>query len=153
MQFIARTPEETMRIAARIAALCRPGDCLLLRGDLGAGKTVFARGFIRALCPEAGEVASPTFSLVQAYDAPGGLVVTHADLYRLRHAEEIHEIGLLDGLPQGIALVEWPQIIAPYWPQEALLVDMEYAGAETERRMVLTARGPAWERRLPGMQA
>ena len=83
----------TARLAARLAALARPGDVLALSGGLGAGKTVFARAFLRARAGDrALEVPSPTFTLVQAYDLPGG-AVWHLDLYRLSDPSEVWEIG------------------------------------------------------------
>lgn len=151
MKLSSSSPDATQRIAARIAALCRAGDCLLLRGDLGTGKTAFARGFIHALCDAPGEVASPTFSLLQTYPMRGGGTVSHFDLYRLKHAGELREIGLHEALQQSLCLIEWPQIMETYWPQEALLVDMDYGDHEQARSITLTPVGPGWAGRLSGL--
>lgn len=98
----------TAALAARIAAVLRPGDLVLLEGDLGAGKTALARGIIRALSSDPQlEVPSPSFALVQPYVA-GRWSILHADLYRLQAANEIDELGLLDRTDE-LVLVEWPE--------------------------------------------
>jgi tRNA threonylcarbamoyl adenosine modification protein YjeE len=106
--------DATARFGAELAATLKPGDVVSLEGDLGAGKTALARAVIRALADDpALEVPSPTFALVQPYDTPRGPVL-HADLYRLAHASDVDELGLLDD-PETIVLVEWaeraPQIV------------------------------------------
>lgn len=105
----------TEALGAELAATLRPGDLVILEGDLGAGKTALARAIIRSLAGDpALEVPSPTFALVQPYDTPAGPVL-HADLYRLGDPREVDELGLLDN-PKAIVLVEWaarsPEIVA-----------------------------------------
>jgi tRNA threonylcarbamoyladenosine biosynthesis protein TsaE len=105
----------TAELGASIARELRPGDIVLLEGDLGAGKTALARAIIRSLAADpALDVPSPTFALVQPYDTPAGPVL-HADLYRLGDPREVDELGLLDN-PDAIVLVEWaarsPEIVA-----------------------------------------
>lgn len=98
----------TAALGAELAASLRPGDLLILEGDLGAGKTALARAIIRTLTGEpALDVPSPTFALVQAYDTARGPVL-HADLYRLGDPREVEELGLLDN-PDAIVLVEWAE--------------------------------------------
>lgn len=97
----------TAAFGARLAGLLRPGDLILLDGDLGAGKTALARAVIRTLVGDPRlEVPSPSFALVQPYDAATGPIL-HADLYRLSSEAEIDELGLFDR-PETIVLVEWP---------------------------------------------
>jgi tRNA threonylcarbamoyladenosine biosynthesis protein TsaE len=105
----------TAELGASIARELRPGDIVLLEGDLGAGKTALARAIIRSLAADpALDVPSPTFALVQPYDTPAGPVL-HADLYRLGDPREVDELGLHDN-PDAIVLVEWaarsPEIVA-----------------------------------------
>ena len=98
----------TAALGAELAAELRPGDLVILTGDLGSGKTALARAIIRNLAEDPDlEVPSPTFALVQPYDTPVGPVL-HADLYRLGDPREVEELGLLDN-PQAIVLVEWAE--------------------------------------------
>jgi tRNA threonylcarbamoyl adenosine modification protein YjeE len=98
----------THRLMTDVAALLMPGDLITLSGDLGAGKTTFARALIRHLAGDEGiEVPSPTFTLMQSYQFPACTVV-HADLYRLSSPSELAELGLDDLGPDTIELVEWP---------------------------------------------
>lgn len=100
--------DATAALGVRLAAVLRPGDLVLLGGDLGAGKTALARALIRALAKDAGlDVPSPSFALVQPYEAAGRPIL-HADLYRLGSEHEIDELGLFDR-PDAIVLVEWPE--------------------------------------------
>jgi len=137
----------THRLAATLARQCRRGDCILLRGDLGAGKTTFARGFIQALNPAHDEVVSPTFTLVQTYPTQDGNTIWHFDLYRLKNSAEAVEIGLDEALRHGITLIEWPEIIQSQLPEDALDVTIEMGSQPDQRRFIFT--GPsAWQARL-----
>lgn len=99
----------TAALARMLAATARPGDTILLDGPVGAGKTHFARAFIRARRgPAAEDVPSPTFTLVQTYDDPMGTEVWHADLYRLTDPAELDELGLDEARDSAICLIEWP---------------------------------------------
>jgi tRNA threonylcarbamoyladenosine biosynthesis protein TsaE len=115
----AASPEATAAIAARLERVVGIGDTVALRGELGAGKTAFARGFIAGRAARHGmpapEVPSPTFTLVQTYDFPDG-TVWHFDLYRLAAPEEALELGLEDALATGISLIEWPERLGPLLP-------------------------------------
>jgi len=123
----------TEALGARLAGLLRPGDLVLLSGDLGAGKTTLARALIRTLMQDGElDVPSPSFSLVQPYERPG-LALLHADLYRLAGESEIDELGLFDD-PDAIVLVEWPER-APHLAGEATVtvrLDMDGEGRLAE---------------------
>lgn len=104
----SNSEEETRRIAAALAKDLRAGAIVLLKGDLGAGKTAFVRGLAEGLGITADEVTSPTFTLVHEYRG-GRLPLVHVDLYRLDRAD-LDEIGLdQDVASQGIVAVEWPE--------------------------------------------
>jgi tRNA threonylcarbamoyl adenosine modification protein YjeE len=141
----------TARLAALLAGQCRAGDCIALTGDLGAGKTAFARGFIRALCGESTEVTSPTFTLVQHYPlhgTDGGEAVWHFDLYRMKRREELDEIGLDEALQSGITLIEWPDLARSELPADTLDISIRMESALTHRNFVLNGKASLWENRL-----
>lgn len=129
--FTTTTESETAAIAAQLAAMASAGDVFLLEGPLGAGKSVFARGFIRALCGGDTDVPSPTFTLAQTYDAPRA-AIWHFDLYRLEDPEEIYEIGWEDAR-SGIVLLEWPERLGPYVPPRARRIVIETLDGESRR--------------------
>jgi tRNA threonylcarbamoyl adenosine modification protein YjeE len=127
----------TRVLGTQIAAGLRRGDAVALQGDLGAGKTVLARGILEALgVTEA--VPSPTFTLVQHYDTPR-LSVDHFDLYRVERESELDQLGLEDALAGGAVLIEWSDKAGTRLPNDALQVELEATG-ETSRRAKL--RGP-----------
>jgi tRNA threonylcarbamoyladenosine biosynthesis protein TsaE len=139
----------TAALAARLAPLAVPGDVLALRGGLGSGKTTFARGFIAARAGRALEVPSPTFTLVQTYDLPGG-AVWHFDLYRLERPDDAIELGIDEAFATGISLIEWPERLGDLLPGERLDLELDLAGAG--RRAVLTPRD-GWRARLSDLAA
>jgi tRNA threonylcarbamoyladenosine biosynthesis protein TsaE len=140
-----RLPDEaaTTHLGAAIGAAVVLGDAVCLSGPLGAGKSSLARGLVRALAPDAGDVPSPTFTLVQFYETPA-FEIAHFDLYRLTRPEEAFEIGLDEALAVGAAVIEWPQRLGHYLPPDRL--DVEICLDGEARRARLTAHG-AWEGR------
>lgn len=133
-------PAATDRLAAALAALARPGDAILLKGDLGTGKTRFARGFIAARAGRALDVPSPTFTLVQTYELPGG-AVWHFDLYRLERPQDAAELGIDEAFADGISLVEWPDRLGGEVPDDRLEIAFAYGDAPEERRATLSGFG------------
>ena len=132
-------PAATERLAANIAGQVRPGDAILLSGDLGAGKTHFARAFINALTSVPEEVPSPTFTLVQTYDAAvegEPVEIWHFDLYRLKSPEETLELGIEEAFAEGVSLVEWPDRLGGLKPREHLELRLAITG-EGARKAVL----------------
>jgi tRNA threonylcarbamoyladenosine biosynthesis protein TsaE len=143
----AASAPETRRIGARLAALLRSGDVVCLYGDLGAGKTTFVQGIAEGL-GIAARVTSPTFTLVHEY--PGGRVpLFHFDVYRLRGAADLADIGFDEYLARGgIALIEWADRITDALPGERLdayLVETSGADEEEEGRAItLRGHGERW---------
>ena len=142
---------QTRELAAAIAELSRPGDLILLVGDLGAGKTAFAQGFGAALGIE-GAITSPTFTLARQYE--GRLVLNHLDVYRLEQLEEVLALGLqelLDG--QSVTLVEWGDAIMPALPPEYLEVRLRYGADDDDREIELHPTGVRWTARERALSA
>jgi len=142
--FTSQSPDQTARLAERIGASLKPGDCLLLDGPVGAGKTHFARHLIRSLMPVPEDVPSPTFTLIQTYDTSAG-EIWHADLYRLGALEEIEELGLQDALDNAVCLIEWPELLGPLTPATALSLRFQTdITDENLRRITLTSGSDRW---------
>jgi tRNA threonylcarbamoyladenosine biosynthesis protein TsaE len=136
----------TERLARGLARVARPGDVLALSGELGSGKTVLARAFIRALAGSDEEVPSPTFTLAQAYDSGRG-TIWHFDLYRLAAADEADELGIDEAMGQAICLIEWPERLGRLLPAGRLSITLEAGRHATARRAVLRCPD-AWRARL-----
>ena len=114
------TAKDAAEFAASFSLHLKSGDCILLSGEVGAGKTHFARSVIQAMMMRDGEiedVPSPTFTLVQVYETSIG-DVWHTDLYRLTHVDELTELGLEDAFDTAITLVEWPDRLGEIRPEQ-----------------------------------
>jgi len=117
----------TTQFGEDLALALKPGDCLALSGDLGAGKSSLARAFLRAVADDEGlDVPSPTFTLVQSYDLR--LSVSHFDLYRLGDPSELAELGFDEALQNGICLIEWPEMAAGELPADRITLRLEHEG-------------------------
>ncbi|HUE47232.1 MAG TPA: tRNA (adenosine(37)-N6)-threonylcarbamoyltransferase complex ATPase subunit type 1 TsaE [Aestuariivirgaceae bacterium] len=140
----------TAGLARELALFVRPGDCLAISGDLGSGKTALARALIQALSPQGDslEVPSPTFTLVQTYDAR--IPVAHFDFYRLNDATELAETGFDEFAESHVTLVEWADRLPGELPDDRLEIALEVAG--TGRRARLFGHG-AWTGKLARMEA
>ncbi|MBC7906616.1 MAG: tRNA (adenosine(37)-N6)-threonylcarbamoyltransferase complex ATPase subunit type 1 TsaE [Rhodospirillaceae bacterium] len=136
----------TRALGARLAHLARPGDVIALAGTLGTGKSTLARAFVQALTSEDEEVPSPTFTLVQIYDAAAGQI-WHFDLYRLEKAEEAFELGIEDAFIDGICLIEWPDRLGRLMPRHRLEIALSAGDTETARRATLTSHSQ-WDDRM-----
>ena len=141
----------TAALAARLARLIRRGDVIALKGELGTGKTSFARALIRARAGQDEIVPSPTFTLMQVYELPG-LSIWHFDGYRLRDPEEAWELGIEDAFHDGVSLIEWPERFGSLIPERRLEITFEHAGAPETRRAVIDP-GPEWAARLTALAA
>ena len=125
--FDCKTEENTKEIAASMARFCRQGDVFALNGTLGMGKSVFARAFIQSLCGEV-DVPSPTFTLVQMYDTQD-FCIYHYDLYRIKSAEEIFELGIEEAMYDGVCLIEWPERMKGYLPRKTINIEISPNGS------------------------
>lgn len=135
--------EATARLGRAVATALRAGEAVCLTGPLGAGKSTLARALVRTLTTPGEDVPSPTFTLVQFYDA-AGFPLAHFDLYRLTDPDEAYEIGLDEALEDGAAIIEWPQRLEGRLPPDRLDIDIHFEG--DGRAAHLSAHG-AWEGR------
>ena len=141
------TAESLDAFGQRLAALLRPGDVVTLEGDLGAGKTTFARGLLRGLGHQ-GEVPSPTFAILQGYEPPEtDFPLGHVDLYRIADPADLEELGLDEWLSDGALAIEWPDRLGARYAQIALAISIL---VDLDGTRCLTARVPTvWESRWP----
>ena len=135
-QIIVENASQTADFAKRVGSLLQGGDTVLLQGDIGAGKSFFARALIQALQDIPEDVPSPTFTLVQTYDTRAG-EIWHADLYRLSEPSEVEELGLTEAFETAICLVEWPDRLAGMSPVGAVTLSFEIAASEDQRRITM----------------
>ena len=138
--------DAALALGAKLAPLCRAGDVIALRGGLGMGKTVVARGLIQALTDPSEDVPSPTFTLVQPYDT-ADFTVYHFDLYRLNDPDEAFELDIEDAFAEGVSLIEWPERLGSYLPRRRLDLHLLPAGSDNQRRAELTGGGD-WPERM-----
>ncbi|MEM9267811.1 MAG: tRNA (adenosine(37)-N6)-threonylcarbamoyltransferase complex ATPase subunit type 1 TsaE [Pseudomonadota bacterium] len=144
-------PEATTALAEAFAAQAAAGETFLLEGPVGAGKSHFARSFIRWHLAKAGrveDIPSPTFTLVQTYEGDG-VTLWHTDLYRLDGPDELEELGLTDAFETAICLVEWPDRLgAGLVPKRHLHLSFAQGDHENARTVRMTP-GPDWPHALP----
>lgn len=142
MIIYTNSPDETIKLGCQIGKLLAAGDCLCLSGGLGAGKTLLVQGIAKGF--EVGDdVTSPTFTVLQVYQ--GRLPVYHYDLYRLRRAEELFDIGFSEYMgPSGVTVIEWPDKFPDHMPEQALWLELTATG-ECSREIRLMPRGERYE--------
>ena len=142
---VTRSPDETLALARSVGALLRPGDVVSLAGDLGTGKTVFARGVARALGVDE-PIVSPTFTIVREYE--GRVPVVHVDVYRIETFQELHDLGFDEVVrDDAVTLVEWGDVVDGMLPGDRLDVRL-LAGADDDERVIeIEGRGRTWRAR------
>ena len=141
MRYTTRSEADTMNFARRLAPMLAPGDTVLLFGELGAGKSVMARGIARGMGVE-GPMPSPTFTLMIPYEA-GGRRLYHFDLYRLEDPDEYYAAGLDEFVGgDGVAVVEWPGM-AELDPEPSLRIRLERGAVDESRVITIENRGVA----------
>lgn len=138
-EFMVTSLQDTEILAARLAKAVQRKDCVLLEGPVGAGKTAFARAFINAQLKHQEDVPSPTFTLVQTYQAPM-FEIWHCDLYRLTSQTELVEIGLEEAFDDAVTIIEWPDRLGELAPKNALRLAIAPYGEPDDRR--ITIAGP-----------
>lgn len=143
LTFTSSQEEDTARLGRMLAACLRAGDCVLMTGTLGAGKSALCRSIIRTLTDDdTRDVPSPTFTLIQSYETAKG-DACHIDLYRLDDPQECYNLGLEDIMGHAITLVEWPDRLPPdLQPADALHLSMQVA--DSGARTIQMTGGARW---------
>ena len=131
MEFICNTEEDTVRLGQKLSSIAKKGDVFALYGTLGMGKSVFSRAFVKSLT-SANEVPSPTFTLVQTYEAET-FDIYHYDLYRLKSAEEIWELNIEEAFVSAVCLIEWPEKMGAYLPRDCFKVKISALSSDARR--------------------
>jgi tRNA threonylcarbamoyladenosine biosynthesis protein TsaE len=144
-----RSADETRQAGATLGATLRPGDLVILVGDLGAGKTTFVKGVAEALGVSE-PVTSPTFTIVQEYE--GRVPLAHVDVYRLERVQELHDLGFDELLEGRVVVVEWGDTVEAALPPDLLEVRITADGDDV-RVIELATRGRAWATRTPQLAA
>lgn len=140
---LLRSPQHTCEFARTVGTRLKSGDVILLSGEIGAGKSHFARCLIQSRLTVPEDVPSPTFTLVQSYQTPD-YDIWHADLYRLTSVDEVEELGLFEAFESEVCLVEWPDRLAEFAPQSALSLTFEAGEDEDARTLKLGWDDPKW---------
>lgn len=150
--FTTASPDETADAAFLLAAELAPGDVVLLQGDVGAGKTHFARALIQSILPVPEDVPSPTFTLVQTYDTTRG-TLWHCDLYRISSTYELEELGLFEAFDTSICLVEWPDRLGDDVPKDALELSFQTLHDHGSRLITASWTAQKWDTKLESWQS
>ena len=143
MMLTSKSPQETLDLARTIAKSLKKGSIVCLHGDLGAGKTTFVKGMVKAFGFDADRVTSPTFVLMNIYE--GKLPVYHFDLYRLEKPTDMLQIGYDEFLyGEGISVIEWAERLKELYPKEYLRIELRHKATQ-EREIILTTSGRIYE--------
>lgn len=145
------SPQATEQFAHDLAIQLDAGDTVLLSGQIGVGKTHFARAAILSMLPEPEDVPSPTYTLVQTYEGRQ-VEIWHADLYRLIDPSEIIELGLIDAFSSALCLVEWPERLKDFEPKNALGLAFEVGDHEDQRTVAMSWSDSRWDEKVTGFQ-
>jgi len=141
----------TQQVARRLGNVLSAGDVVCLWGDLGAGKSTFARALIQSRQKHAGEAPSPTFTLVQTYETEREDIY-HYDLYRLQSEDEVLELGIDEAFSEGISLIEWPDRLGGYMPWDRLDILLAHQEDDASSRVIeIHATHHRWSEKLDGL--
>ncbi|XVN42774.1 MAG: tRNA (adenosine(37)-N6)-threonylcarbamoyltransferase complex ATPase subunit type 1 TsaE [Candidatus Rickettsia vulgarisii] len=133
---VLQNEQESISLAQTIAENAKPNDIIIFSGDLGSGKTFMCREIIKTLCDSDTNITSPTFNLLQIYHT-SNFAIYHFDLYRLKHLEEIYELGLEEALNGNLCLIEWPEIVKDILPKPITEIQLRII-EDTKRECIIT---------------
>ena len=133
--FISKSESDTIAFAKKLASKLHKSDVVVLTGELGSGKTTFTEGFLEHFNLQ-NEISSPTFTIVNEYNAPDGLNIYHFDVYRLEDSEEFYAIGGEEYFENGICIIEWGEIIKDALPKNYIHITFEKSNEDENYRML-----------------
>ena len=133
-QFLLKSEQQSIDFVKSFAPNLKAGDIVTLTGELGSGKTFICREIIRHFCGNNTEISSPTFNILKTYQATN-FTIYHFDLYRLKHEEEIYELGIEEAFNSGLSLIEWPKIITRLLPSD--IIDLHIKIIDNNTRLIL----------------
>lgn len=148
-EFISNSEDDTKKLAEKVADVAKIRDVFALYGTLGMGKSVFSRAFIQHLTA-ADDVPSPTFTLLQIYEAKD-FDIYHYDMYRIKSPEEVFELGIEDAFYQGVSLIEWPEKMERYLPSHAIKIQILPLN-ENSRRILISCENSEQLARLKNIR-
>lgn len=138
---------EMEKLGIFLASHFKPGDIILLEGELSAGKTFLTRAICKALGVASEKITSPTFSLIQEYQ--GKIKIYHCDFYRINEIEEIEDLGIYEWIgKENLALLEWAEQFKEIFPEDYLQIEIEKSNSENEREVIFYPIGKEWEERI-----
>jgi len=146
-RIVLNDEDDTTRLAIALLDHLSTGDCILLEGPVGVGKSALARAIIQTQMQRDGQledVPSPTFTLVQTYETSRGLFC-HSDLYRLSDSSELEELGFPDLFDNAISLIEWPERLGYMTPERALRITLNFPDNSEVRHVALLPSGQGWD--------
>jgi tRNA threonylcarbamoyladenosine biosynthesis protein TsaE len=135
------------QLAINLGELVQIGEVITLSGELGVGKSSFARYFIKSLMEKDVDIASPTFTLVQVYNTVN-CNIWHFDLYRIKQKEEVFELGIEDAFNFGVALIEWPFIIESLLPADRIEIEFSFVNENDNKRIVTLVPYGIWQQKI-----
>tara|TARA_R110002050_G_scaffold70425_2_gene151835 strand:- start:62755 stop:63216 length:462 start_codon:yes stop_codon:yes gene_type:complete len=138
--------QETKKLSEKLGELLNPQDIVTFSGNLGAGKTTFVKFLIQSIVKQEIPVTSPTFNLVQIYETKR-FPIWHFDMYRLRHSDEVFELGYEEALSEGVSLIEWPEKMQEFLPKDRL--DVIIKTVDVNERVIEFIPHGEWKNRTP----
>lgn len=138
--------QETKKLSEKLGELLTPQDIVTFSGNLGAGKTTFVKFLIQSIVKQEIPVTSPTFNLVQIYETKR-FPIWHFDMYRLRHSDEVFELGYEEALSEGVSLIEWPEKMQEFLPKDRL--DVIIKTVDVNKRVIEFIPHGEWKNRTP----
>ncbi len=140
VKLILSSLQDTHNLAQKLASRVKGGDVICLSGDLGTGKTTFCKSFIGSFYSRPQQIISPTFNILQTFDTKD-FTIWHYDFYRIENENELEELGFNEALKNGMCIIEWPEIVEKYLPEDRLHIKFFHGERPENRVVTITGHG------------